>query len=105
MRAGLLRHRFTLEDPGQTVALGEAAIPWTVQATLYGDLRGFSGSATGLLPEADYRLTIRWRSDLEANAGRWRVGLVGTDRKFAILSCVDPTGRRERLELNLRETL
>lgn len=103
MRAGTLRQFFTLEDPGQTVTDGDASIPWPVQDTVAGDLRGVAGSALGLLPELDYRLTIRFHAALATAGMRWRIGLVGTTRKFDILSCVDPTGRRQELLLNLKE--
>lgn len=103
MRAGELRHRVTLEAPAETVTSGEATVPWPVRATVWAAMEGLTGTDRGgLTAEAEYRFKIRYRSDV---VPQWRVGLVGTSRKFGMLSVVDPDGRRRELVIIARELL
>lgn len=102
MQAGKLRHRLTLEAPGETLASGEPTIPWTTQATVWGSMEGLSGtSRTGITAESGVRFRIRYRSDITA---RWRIGLSGTSRKFQLVSPpIDEEGRRRDLVLVTQE--
>lgn len=103
MRAGELRERLTLEAPEETVTAGEPTIPWTLKATVWGQMEGLSGSdRTGLVAETAVRFRIRHRSDITP---RWRVGIEGTSRKFQIISAVDPDGRRRELVLTTQELI
>lgn len=54
--------------------------------------------AEQISPGASYRVTIRYRSDIPAR-GRLQTGA----KVLRIESLVDPTGRREQLELVCRE--
>lgn len=103
MQAGKLRHRLTLEAPNETVTTGEPSIPWPVQATVWGSMEGFGGTdRAGLVAETAIRFRIRYRAGVTP---RWRVGLVGTSRKFQIVSAVDPDGRRRELLLVTQELI
>lgn len=103
MNIGRLRHRITLEAPEETITAGEPTIPWTLKATVWGEMEGLSGSdRTGLVAETAVRFRIRHRSDITP---RWRVGIEGTSRKFQIVSVVDPNGRKEELLLVTQELI
>jgi SPP1 family predicted phage head-tail adaptor len=87
-----MRHMVTLEKPTEAVTSGEPSVPWPVQATVWAQMEGLSGSdRTGIVSETSFRFRIRHRADITP---RWRLGLVGTVRKFQIFSLVDPDGRR-----------
>lgn len=101
MKAGSLRHRVTLEAPTETVSSGEASIPWPVQATVWASVEGLTGTnRSGLMAEAEYRIRIRYRSDVSP---RWRIGQ-GT-KKLGIISAIDPDGRRRELVIMARELI
>ncbi len=100
MRAGLLRHRLTLEKPTEAVgAWGDGTPTYTTQATVWGQVEGITGlDRGGIVAEAEYRVRTRYRSDVDP---RWRIGW-GT-RKLGILSAVDPDGRTRELLVFARE--
>lgn len=103
IQAGKLRHRLTLEEPAETVSAGEATVPWPTRAEVWGAMEGLTGTNRGgVTAEVEYRIRIRYRSDITP---RWRVGLKGTDRKFGLLSVIDPEGRKRELVLLARELI
>jgi head-tail adaptor len=99
MRAGFEAQdqRFTLEDPGQTVGgWGDATPAYTTRATPWGKLEQLSGvNRGGVVAEATHRITL-WQCRTEFDV-RWRVGVVGTTRKFDILSRDADTRQHERV--------
>lgn len=100
---GTKHHLVTLEAPSETVTAGKPSIPWPVQATVWAAWQGLSGAdRTGLAAETANRFTIWYRADVNP---RWRVGLVGTTRKFQIVSVVDPDGRRIELTIVAQELI
>lgn len=104
-RVGTKNRRVTLEAPGETISSGEPTIPWTVQATVWAEMEGLSGSdRTGIVSETSYRFTIWYRSDITP---RWRLGLSGSNppRKFQIFSLVDPDGRRDEQVIIAQEMI
>lgn len=101
IRVGALRNRLTLEAPSETAPGGNANIPWTVQAVVWADMVGLSGAnRSGVVAESVWRFTIRWRSDLTV---RWRLGM--GDKKYEIVSIVDPDGLNRELTILGREIL
>lgn len=103
MRAGDLNRQVTLEAPSDSVAAGEATLTWPVQATVWARMEGLSGlDRSGLTAEVEYRFRLRYRSDVTP---RWRLGLVGTTRKFGVVSAIDPDGRRTELVILARELI
>ncbi|HWP38943.1 MAG TPA: head-tail adaptor protein [Gemmatimonadales bacterium] len=103
MRAGALRHQITLEQPAETIASGDASVAYTTVATVWAQLEGLVGTNRGgLTAEAEYRVRIRHRADVNP---RWRLGIAGTNRKLGLLSAVDPDGRGRELVLLAREII
>lgn len=103
LRAGQLNHLFTLEEPTESVAAGEATVVWTVKGTAYGSLEADRGSEDRVTAQLGYLVTLRYRSDITA---RWRLGLKGTARKFQITAPpMDPDGRRRELQVRAIEVL
>ena len=83
------------------VAAGNATVVWTVKGTAYGSLEADGGSEGELSAQGAYRIRLRYRNDITA---RWRLGLKGTSRKFAIAAPpMDPDGRRRELEIRAIE--
>lgn len=101
--AGVLNTQLTLEAPSETVATQHGTPNWRVQATVWGSMEGLSGTNGGaLIADAAYRFRIRHRSDVKPT---WRVGLSGTNRKFPIISVLDPDGRSRELVIIAREPI
>lgn len=93
MRAGGLRHRLTLIEPGETVVAGDATPTETTKATIWGSMRGLTGRERELHAEADYAFGFRYLAGVSA---RWLVGLGA--RRFKITQPpLDPDGRRREL--------
>lgn len=99
---GSKNRRLTLESPSQTVASGVASQVWTSQASVWGQFEGLGGTILGTTAEGDARFTIWYRSDITP---RWRIGLSGTNRKFAIQSIRDPDGRKYEMVILAKEVL
>jgi SPP1 family predicted phage head-tail adaptor len=70
IRAGLLRHRVTLQSPSyvQNTTTGEQALTWTGQGTVWAEVAPLSArefiAAQAVQSQVDTRLTIRYRSDV-----------------------------------------
>ena len=111
-RAGLLRHRLTLQGGSGSTTLvsdgqgGYTSSTETVTTTVWGSLEGIGGQEQieggQVNARALYRSRIRYRSDVKPSQS---VTVVehGVTRTFNIQSTVDPTGRRKELELLLEE--
>lgn len=103
MRASDLDYRVTVELPGQTVTSGNAQPTSPVQDTAWAKMEGIGGTFPGLTMEADYRFTLRYRTDITP---RHQLGLSGTSRKFKILRPPqDEDGRRESVVIYAKEIL
>lgn len=94
---GRLRRRLTLEAPAKVPdGLGGAMQAFEAVADFWAQLEWLSGSEPWHQgrPEqvASYRVTLRWRPDLDAGK-RLRDG----DRIFDIRAVADPDGSRRRL--------
>jgi SPP1 family predicted phage head-tail adaptor len=100
---GAMRHRVRLDRVFETPDLaGGVARAWLPVSTLWAaiepverraDLHGDAPSTI-----ATHRVTIRWRSDVEAGQ-RIAYGV----RRFEILTAADPDERRYRLHLTVEE--
>ena len=94
---GRLRRRLVLEAPvASPDGLGGATQSFETVAALWGQVEWISGTEAWRQgrPEQsrNYRITMRWRSDVDAGR-RLRDG----DRLFDIRSTADPDGARRRL--------
>jgi SPP1 family predicted phage head-tail adaptor len=103
MRASDLDYRVTLELPSQSIASGNATPVWTTQDTAWAKMEGIGGTFAGLTMEADFRFTLRYRTDVTP---RWRIGLSGTSRKFTIVRPPqNEDGKRVDLVIYAKEIL
>lgn len=101
--AGTLNVPLTLEAPSETVVSQHGTPDWPIQATVWGRMEGLGGTNGGaLVADAAYRFRLRYRSDVKP---QWRVGLVGTNRKFPIVAVQDPDGRRRELVILAQEKI
>lgn len=101
MRAGDLDVRAVLKAPSQSVSSGNATPVWTTQDTAWAKMEGIGGTFVGLTMEADYRFTLRYRTDVTP---RWRIE-VGS-RVFAIVRPPqDPDGMRAKTVIYAKEIL
>ena len=94
---GRMRRRLVLEAPvASSDGLGGATQVFETVAALWAQVEWISGAETWRQgrPEQsrNYRITMRWRSDVDAGR-RLRDG----DRLFDIRSTADPDGARRRL--------
>lgn len=103
MRAGLLRHRVTIQAPTTTVNERGAQTPgWAEVATVWAEVR----TPTGRERSGDERtvavlshvVTMRYRPGLTA-AHRLKWG----DRVFSLLATPDPDNRRRMLVCQCQE--
>lgn len=101
-RSGARNYQVTLEQSSQTVSSGDASQTWTTVDTVWAQMEAIGGRMIGVTMEADWRFTMQYRSDITS---RWRLGLVGTTRKFNILSVQDPDGRQFDLVAMTKEVL
>lgn len=85
----------------QTVAAGVATQVETVQDTPWARFEGIGGTMLGLTMEADYRITLSYRTDINP---RWLIG-VGTRRFKITRPAQDPDGKQERTVLYANEVL
>lgn len=101
---GLKNWQLTLESPADTVdGSGNATVVWTVAVTVWGEYEGLGGTILGTTAEGDARFTIWYRTDITP---RWRIGLSGTARKFAIVTPPqDRDGRRYEMVILAKEIL
>lgn len=101
--AGALDRRLTVESPSETA--GDAVVTWATDATVWGSLQFSSGAnRNGIVAEAAYRLRVRYRADWATLfTVKKRLGLVGTTRKFSILSVGDAGGAKDLLEIVAQE--
>ncbi|MCO5092548.1 phage head closure protein [Bosea sp. (in: a-proteobacteria)] len=102
---GRLRRRLVLEAPvASPDGLGGATHGFEAVAALWAEVEWLSGSESwrrGRPEQArDYRVTIRWRGDVDAGR-RLRDG----DRLFDIRSAADPDGSRRRLVCLVEEVV
>lgn len=105
MRAGVLRHRVTIQewsDDGPD-SWGQPEKEWSAVATVYGEVRDIrgrefweSGQSQGGLVTS--RVRIRYRSDVDRN-----MRVVHGTRALMIEAVIDPDGRRRELHLMCRE--
>lgn len=103
MRAGLLRHRVTIQAPRHPEnERGEAVAEWADVATVWASVEPLIGrerwTAQQVMPETTHRVRIRYRPGLTA-AHRLKFG----DRILHIDSVVDPQERHRELEILARE--
>lgn len=96
-RIGALRRRLTLEAPVETPdGLGGATRSFTPVAAFWASLEWLGGAEHWRQGRQEqigsYRVTLRWRSDLDAGK-RLRDGA----RIFEIKAAADPDGSRRRL--------
>jgi SPP1 family predicted phage head-tail adaptor len=95
MRAGALRHRFTLQQPNTKSADGFDDV-----VVVKGSLRLINGQDAlrfgAIVGSAQHVVEIRHRDDVTAE---WRVYEERTDRVFVIAVVGDPDDRRKRLQL------
>ena len=118
LRAGDLRHRFTVQrDAGTTQdSKGQPVPSWTLQAKRWGSLEALGGREGEAIrqrfAEADYVIRLRHDSATAAITPRMRViqGVVNTNgdpgtgaRVFDILENLDPDGRRHERRLVVTE--
>jgi SPP1 family predicted phage head-tail adaptor len=104
-RAGQLRHTFQLQRATESRdEAGGVTQVWRTVAQPFGSLEGVTGDeflrADALQAEIDYRARLRYRGDVTPDM-RLTLG----SRSFDIRRVVDPDGRRDELELLLRERL
>ncbi|MGX5732825.1 phage head closure protein [Bosea thiooxidans] len=100
---GQLRRRFMLEAPvGTPDGIGGATQIFEIKAAFWAQLEWLSGSEIWRQgrPEqtGSYRVTLRWRGDVDAGK-RLRDG----DRVFEIRTVADPDGSRRRLTCLVEE--
>ena len=102
--AGALGTLLTLKVPSQSLSSGNAAVTWTSQGDVWAEMEAIGGTVPGLTMEADYRFTLRYRSDVTP---RWRLEIAGSPpRVFAIVRPPqDPDGRRVQLVIFAKEVL
>lgn len=99
---GSKNRRLTLESPSETVSSGDATVVWTTVRSVWGQFEGLGGTILGTSAEGDARFTIWYASDITA---RWRLGLSGTNRKFAIQAIRDPDGMKYEMLVMAKEIL
>jgi len=103
MEAGRRNRLFSLEAPAQVVAGAHGTPDWPVQDIVWASMDAVGGSAEGLIDQAIYRIGMNFRTDVKST---WRLGLMGTKRKFRILNPPqDPDGHRRDLMITVQETL
>lgn len=107
MRAGILRHRVSIEELGTLIDdWGQPIEAWTAILTNVPsevrDIRGREFWSGGQTPagEVTTRVRIRWRDDI-ALLRQMRV--VHQDRVLAVEAILDPDGRRTELHLMCQE--
>lgn len=103
MRAGLLRHRITIQQKSATrTASGAESVTWAEYDTLWASVEPLAGRelelAKQIHDEVNHRIWIRYRSGV---IPEMRV-LYGS-RKFDILSVVNTAERDIRMQLMCRE--
>jgi head-tail adaptor len=95
MRAGALRHLFTLQQPNTKSADGFDDV-----VTVNGGLRLVNGQDAlrfgSIIGSAQHIIEIRYRTDISAE---WRAYEERTDRTFVVSVVGDPDDRRKRLFL------
>lgn len=104
MQAGKLRVLVTLTKPSQSLSGGNASVTYPSQGTAWANMEAIGGTVPGVTMEADYRFTLRYRSDITP---RWRLEIPGSPaRVFAIVRPPqDPDGRRAQLVIFAKEIL
>ncbi len=100
MRAGVLRHRITIqEDTGTINKVGQRTASWTTLATEWAQVEGLSGverfAAQQVVAQLNYKITIRHRSDVNETH---RI-LLSNGEILDIQSVLDPDGRRRELQI------
>lgn len=99
MRAGLLRHKVTLQQVTETAdATGDPQETWSDVATVWGALDGLSAqeffTARQRQGENTVRFRLRYREDVQP-----KMRLVVGSRTFDIAGAFDPDGRRRDLTI------
>ena len=98
--AGPMRERVKLQRPATGIdARGQASDEWVDVITVWGRVEPIRGreyfAASQVQAAADVRITIRYRTDIDAT---WRA--VHRDVPHALVSPpIDPNARKETLEL------
>jgi len=101
MGAGQRNRLFSLEAPAETSTGGHGTPNWPVQDYAWGSMEGVGGTAETLIDQAVYRVEMLLHPNIKPT---WRLGLVGTNRKFRILNPPqDPTGRGRDMVLTVQE--
>jgi SPP1 family predicted phage head-tail adaptor len=105
MRAGLLRHRLTLQIPSKsTNAFGEWIESWSDWVTVWGSIEPNLGKryfeAKQANSEVQGLIRIRYRTGVKPTM-RVKFG----DRTFRIISIVHPFEKRQELHLLYKEEL
>jgi SPP1 family predicted phage head-tail adaptor len=105
MRIGRLGERITIESYTSTQdAYGQEVKAWTPFATLWAEVRTpsaseqFNSGADREIARIDYRIKIRFRSDI---SNRMRIDWRG--KKLDITAQTDPDGNRRELILGCTE--
>jgi SPP1 family predicted phage head-tail adaptor len=102
-RAGELRHRITFQANTPTAnGFGEFVDTYSDTVTVYGAIEPLSGSllftAQQANSEVQGRVRIRYRDDIEPSM-RIKFGT----RYFKILSVINPSEKREELQILVKE--
>ncbi len=105
MKAGMLRHRVTIQQATETQnSYGEIVQAWTTVATVWASIeaRGVreSFAASQQFATADHIITIRYRSGVTA-----KMRIVYGSRVFDIQGAVDPDGRKRTLMIYAKEAV
>lgn len=104
VRAGLLRHRVTIQQQvSDTDEWGQPVDTWNDVDTVWGEVRDLQGrefmeSRQAPGGEITTRVRIRYRGDMTRQKR-----IVTSGRVLEIESVLEPTGRSELLELMCRE--
>lgn len=101
---GAMRHQVTLQSPlttddgsgGRSVTWQTAAVDWAEITALSGDERFLAGAETATV---NYRLRLRWRSDVTP---QWRA-LLSDGRVLDITAAYDAQGDRRWLTLDAQQ--
>lgn len=97
MGADAYNQLFALLEPSEVVTAGNAQIVYTQRGTLWASMEWLGATEAGVTAATSWRFKSHYRGDLKITS-RWRLGLVGTTRKFELTSpAVDPDGRRRDL--------
>jgi SPP1 family predicted phage head-tail adaptor len=106
---GQLRHRITIQTPQVTGqdSTGAELISWVEFAQVWANVMPIGGreifAAAQIYPDADTRIIMRWRSDLDPKMRIWWPVSArpsnGHDRQFDILNISDINERHHEIEI------